>query len=181
MEDGIVSRVFFFFGCGGELSKNAKYVAVIVAAVAHRKVLGDGHLTYTQSNREASGRMKLSQCIITYRVLMFWAQQVRLIEGAYVQLEDAYCLRSVEEAMRIAEPIEVCACVILPSRVRFFHLSPSRILCRVVCGVPVSRQCWSTRGPSPSLWQKKNRHGCCIFSALHLHWEHDRGKKCTSI
>lgn len=38
-----------------------------------------------------------------------WAQ-VRLIEGAYVQLEDAYCLRSVEEAMRIAEPIEVCAC-----------------------------------------------------------------------
>eukprot|EP00752_Nemacystus_decipiens_P003041 g2819.t1 len=33
--------------------------------------------------------------------------QVRLIEGAYVQLEDAYCLRSVEEAMRIAEPIEV--------------------------------------------------------------------------
>ncbi|CBN77966.1 conserved unknown protein [Ectocarpus siliculosus] len=36
----------------------------------------------------------------------FYAQ-VRLIEGAYVQLEDAYCLRSVEEAMRIAEPIEV--------------------------------------------------------------------------
>lgn len=34
--------------------------------------------------------------------------QVRLVEGAYVQLEDAYCLRSVEEAMRIAEPIEVC-------------------------------------------------------------------------
>lgn len=33
--------------------------------------------------------------------------QVRLVEGAYVQLEDAYCLRSVEEAMRIAEPIEV--------------------------------------------------------------------------
>ncbi|CAM9883678.1 unnamed protein product, partial [Hapterophycus canaliculatus] len=33
--------------------------------------------------------------------------QVRLIEGAYVQLEDAYCVRSVEEAMRIAEPIEV--------------------------------------------------------------------------
>lgn len=33
--------------------------------------------------------------------------KVRLIEGAYVQLEDAYCLRSVEEAMRIAEPIEV--------------------------------------------------------------------------
>ncbi|CAM9503110.1 unnamed protein product [Scytosiphon promiscuus] len=36
----------------------------------------------------------------------FYAQ-VRLIEGAYVQLEDAYCVRSVEEAMRIAEPIEV--------------------------------------------------------------------------
>lgn len=33
--------------------------------------------------------------------------QLRLVEGAYVQLEDAYCLRSVEEAMRIAEPIEV--------------------------------------------------------------------------
>lgn len=33
--------------------------------------------------------------------------QVGEIEGAYVQLEVAYCLRSVEEAMRIAEPIEV--------------------------------------------------------------------------
>lgn len=30
-----------------------------------------------------------------------------MVEGAYVQLEDAYCLRSVEEAMRIAEPVEV--------------------------------------------------------------------------
>ena len=38
--------------------------------------------------------------------------QVRVVEGAYVQLEDAYCLRSVEEAMRIAEPIEV---IIIPN------------------------------------------------------------------
>lgn len=30
-----------------------------------------------------------------------------MVEGTYVQLEDAYCLKSVEEAMRIAEPIEV--------------------------------------------------------------------------
>lgn len=37
------------------------------------------------------------------------AEQVQVIAGAYVQLEDAYCLRSVEEAMRIAEPIEVCS------------------------------------------------------------------------
>lgn len=35
------------------------------------------------------------------------ASKMRVVEGAYVQLEDAYCLRSVEEAMRIAEPIEV--------------------------------------------------------------------------
>lgn len=46
--------------------------------------------------------------------------QVRLIEGAYVQLEDAYCLRSVEEAMRIAEPIEVCG---LDVYHQFFFLS----------------------------------------------------------
>lgn len=48
--------------------------------------------------------------------------QVRLIEGAYVQLEDAYCLRSVEEAMRIAEPIEV-----RPAAVFFFFFFLSHL------------------------------------------------------
>lgn len=43
------------------------------------------------------------------------ALQLRLVEGAYVQLEDAYCLRSVEEAMRIAEPIEVCTIIVKAS------------------------------------------------------------------
>jgi COG4 transport protein len=33
--------------------------------------------------------------------------QLQVLVGAYVQLEDAYCLLNVKEALRIAEPIEV--------------------------------------------------------------------------
>lgn len=51
-----------------------------------------------------------------YRLRSPIALQLRLVEGAYVQLEDAYCLRSVEEAMRIAEPIEVCSILMIEGR-----------------------------------------------------------------
>ena len=62
--------------------------------------------------------------------------QVRLIEGAYVQLEDAYCLRSVEEAMRIAEPIEVCGLDVYHQF--FFLFSPDS---RSGLYSPATRQC----------------------------------------
>jgi COG4 transport protein len=37
--------------------------------------------------------------------------QLQVLVGAYVQLEDAYCLLNVKEALRIAEPIEVSYCL----------------------------------------------------------------------
>ncbi|CAN0018701.1 unnamed protein product, partial [Discosporangium mesarthrocarpum] len=40
------------------------------------------------------------------RLTLFFVE-LQVLEGAYVQLEDAYCLRTVEEAVRIAVPIEV--------------------------------------------------------------------------
>ncbi|KAG5185348.1 hypothetical protein JKP88DRAFT_262701 [Tribonema minus] len=41
--------------------------------------------------------------------------RVQALVGAYVQLEDAYCLLSVHKALRIAEPIEVTAGVFVSS------------------------------------------------------------------
>lgn len=91
-----------------------------------------------------------------------------MVEGAYVQLEDAYCLKSVEEAMRIAEPIEVCvAQLYTPALVIFVSTAVLLFIFMLACSSQVLGAHPGVRVCGPKLMHSKHRTATVVKGKSH--------------